>query len=88
MIATYATDKKYPIIPCDLCGSQPLLQRQQVKHLMTQWEKDYPNRKAVMLNALKNISPSHLLDKNLFDFKDLNKAHESIKVKDDSQLVI
>ena len=88
MIAAYATHKKYPIIPCDLCGSQPLLQRQQVKHLMTQWEKDYPNRKAVMLNALKNISPSHLLDKNLFDFKDLNKAHESIKVKDDSQLVI
>jgi len=88
MISAHAKYEDYPIIPCDLCGSQPLLQRQQVKQLMIQWEKEYPNRKAVMLNALKNISPSHLLDKNLFDFKDLDKAHESIKIKDDSQLVI
>ena len=88
MIAAYAVYEDYPIIPCDLCGSQPLLQRQQVKQLMTQWEKDYPNRKAVMLNALKNISPSHLLDKNLFDFKDLEKAHETIQVIDDSHVLI
>ncbi len=71
-----------------MCGSQPLLQRQQIKKLMIQWEKDYPNRKAVMMNALKNISPSHLLDKDLFDFNDLDKANESVDVKDDSQLVI
>ena len=88
MIAAYAVYEDYPIIPCDLCGSQPLLQRQQVKQLMTQWEKEYPNRKAVMLNALKNISPSHLLDKNLFDFKDLEKAHETIQVIDDSHVLI
>ena len=55
---------------------------------MTQWEKDYPNRKAVMLNALRNISPSHLLDKELFDFNDLKKIVKSNSIKDDSQLVI
>ncbi len=87
-ISTYAKQKDFPIIPCNLCGSQPLLQRQQIKKLMIQWEKDYPNRKAVMMNALKNISPSHLLDKDLFDFNDLDKANESVDVKDDSQLVI
>ena len=88
LIATYANHKEFPIIPCDLCGSQPLLQRQQIKNLMIEWESKYPNRKAVMFNALKNISPSHLLDKQLFDFNDLNQVKNSIKVKDDSQLVI
>ena len=88
IISTYAKHKEFPIIPCDLCGSQPLLQRQQIKNLMIQWEKNYPNRKAVMFNALKNISPSHLLDKELFDFIDLDKADKSFKIKDDSQLVI
>ena len=74
--------KKYPIIPCNLCGSQPQLQRQAIKELLINWEQKFPNRKAIMLNALKNVSPSHLLDTELFNFLDLET------IKDDSHLVI
>jgi len=67
-IELFATEMNYPIIPCNLCGSQPNLQRQNMKQLLKDWEKIYPDRSAVIFNALKNVSPSHLLDKNLFDF--------------------
>ncbi|MGB0886506.1 MAG: tRNA 2-thiocytidine(32) synthetase TtcA [Vicingaceae bacterium] len=72
-IIAYAEDRKFPIIPCNLCGSQPKMQRQMVKKMLSDWEIDYPDRKAVIFNALKNTSPSHLLDKNLFDFIGNNK---------------
>ena len=62
---------KYPIIPCDLCGSQDGLQRQQVKQILDGWEKNYPGRKQVMFKALMNTRPSHLLDPQLFDFEGL-----------------
>ena len=67
-IEAFATEMDYPIIPCNLCGSQPNLQRQNMKKMLKDWEKIYPDRSAVIFNALKNVSPSHLLDKNLFDF--------------------
>ena len=61
----------YPIIPCDLCGSQDGLQRQQVKQIIDGWEKNYPGRRQVMFKALMNTRPSHLLDPQLFNFEDL-----------------
>ena len=67
-IEAFAEAKQFPIIPCNLCGSQPKLQRQLVKKMIKDWELVYPDRSAVIFNALKNTSPSHLLDKDLFDF--------------------
>lgn len=61
----------YPIIPCDLCGSQDGLQRQQVKQILDQWEANSPGRRQVMFRALTNARPSHLLDPKLFDFAGL-----------------
>ena len=70
-IISYSQWKNYPIIPCNLCGSQENLQRKKIKSLLSKWEEEYPNRKSIIFNALKNISPSHLLDNQLFDFKEL-----------------
>ncbi len=67
----FAKAMHYPIIPCDLCGSQDGLQRQQIKQLLNQWEANSPGRRQVMFKALTNINPSHLLDPNIFDFKGL-----------------
>jgi len=64
----FARAMDYPIIPCDLCGTQDGLQRQQVKHLLDHWEKNSPGRRQVMFRALTNARPSHLLDPKLFDF--------------------
>ena len=61
----------YPIIPCDLCGSQDGLQRQQVKAILDGWEKNSPGRRQVMFRALTNVRPSHMMDSDLFDFKGL-----------------
>jgi tRNA 2-thiocytidine biosynthesis protein TtcA len=63
----------YPIIPCDLCGSQDGLQRQQVKALLDSWEKTSPGRRGVIFRALMNARPSHLLDPALFDFAGLTR---------------
>lgn len=70
-IANFAESEKFPIIPCDLCGSQPNLQRARIKRLLTELEKDIPNIRSSMLTALGNTIPSHLLDHQLFDFKKL-----------------
>jgi tRNA 2-thiocytidine biosynthesis protein TtcA len=67
----FASALNYPIIPCDLCGSQDGLQRQQVKQLLDQWEKNSPGRRQVIFRALTNVRPSHLLDSGLFDFAGL-----------------
>jgi tRNA 2-thiocytidine biosynthesis protein TtcA len=64
----------YPIIPCDLCGSQEGLQRVQVKKLLDEWESRVPGRRQVMFRALMNVRPSHLLDPKLFDFAALAGA--------------
>jgi len=60
--------RQYPIIPCNLCGSQPNLQRQAMKTLLSAWEQSDPSRIASMLTALGNVAPSHLLDQQLYDF--------------------
>ncbi|MBY8974369.1 tRNA 2-thiocytidine(32) synthetase TtcA [Rhodobacteraceae bacterium NNCM2] len=67
----FARDMAFPIIPCDLCGSQEGLQRQQVKEMLAGWEQRAPGRKETMIRALANVRPSHLADPNLFDFLNL-----------------
>jgi tRNA 2-thiocytidine biosynthesis protein TtcA len=67
-LARYAEVRAFPIIPCDLCGSQDQLQRKQVKQLLRQWEKDFPGRVETVFNSLQRVVPSHLLDRKLFDF--------------------
>lgn len=69
----FAKAMGYPIIPCDLCGSQDGLQRQQVKQILDQWEANSPGRRQVMFRALTNARPSHLLDPKLFDFAGLER---------------
>jgi tRNA 2-thiocytidine biosynthesis protein TtcA len=68
-ISEYAAERQFPIIPCDLCGSQSNLKRVKIKNLISELEKEIPNIRASMLNALGNAAPSHLLDHELFDFK-------------------
>jgi tRNA 2-thiocytidine biosynthesis protein TtcA len=76
-LEAYSTLKQFPIIPCDLCGSQDNLQRQQVKLMLRDWEKHFPGRVESIFRALQNASPSHLLDRNLFDFANLKASGES-----------
>jgi tRNA 2-thiocytidine biosynthesis protein TtcA len=72
----FARAMDYPIIPCDLCGSQDGLQRMQVKALLNEWEKRSPGRRQVMFRALMNARPSHLADPTLFDFAALQPQGE------------
>ena len=67
-IAAYAEAQAYPIIPCNLCGSQENLQRQMIKGMFQDWEQRFPGRLENMFRALQNIKPSHLADTDLYDF--------------------
>jgi tRNA 2-thiocytidine biosynthesis protein TtcA len=71
---TFARAMNYPIIPCDLCGSQDGLQRQAIKRLLDDWETKAPGRRQKIFSALMSASPSHLLDPNLFDFAALVRS--------------
>ena len=73
-IAEYASHREFPIIPCDLCGSQSNLKRARIKNLIAELEQEIPHIRASMLNALGNVTPSHLLDHQLFNFKQLGNA--------------
>ncbi|TRZ91880.1 MAG: tRNA 2-thiocytidine(32) synthetase TtcA [Rhodocyclaceae bacterium] len=70
-LEAWAEARAFPIIPCDLCGSQPNLQRQQVKQMLRDWDKRFPGRIETMFRALGDVVPSHLLDASLFDFAGL-----------------
>ncbi|MBK6950604.1 MAG: tRNA 2-thiocytidine(32) synthetase TtcA [Crocinitomicaceae bacterium] len=70
-IIELASYRNYPIIPCNLCGAQPNLQRQVVKKMMEKWNETYPGRSEIMFTALKNISPTHMFDTDLYDFQNL-----------------
>jgi tRNA 2-thiocytidine biosynthesis protein TtcA len=70
-IAAYANLRQFPIIPCNLCGSQPNLQRNIVKKMIAEWEVQYSDRVEIMFNAISNVSPSHLFDRSLYDFASL-----------------
>ncbi|SMY31964.1 tRNA 2-thiocytidine biosynthesis protein TtcA [Photobacterium malacitanum] len=67
----YAEHKQFPIIPCNLCGSQENLQRQSIKAMLIDWDKKTPGRVDAIFKSIQNISPSQLADKNLFDFVNL-----------------
>ena len=67
----YASDMQFPIIPCNLCGTQENLQRQEIKKMLREWERGYPGRTETIFRALGNVAPSHLLDRALFDFEGL-----------------
>jgi tRNA 2-thiocytidine biosynthesis protein TtcA len=73
-LARYAELKQFPIIPCNLCGSQPNLQRQAVKEMLQGWEKKFPGRLETLFRALQNAVPSHLADPKLFDFARLEAS--------------
>ena len=79
----FASAMNYPIIPCDLCGSQDGLQRQQVKQIIDGWEASSPGRRQIMFNALANSRPSHLLDTEIFDFMGLKRKTDQIDVNSD-----
>lgn len=68
-IAKFAAEKQFPIIPCNLCGSQPNLKRARVKRLLTELEQEIPHVRASIMTALGSVTPSHLLDTDLYDFK-------------------
>lgn len=69
----YADWKAFPIIPCNLCGSQENLQRKAIKQMLNDWDRRFPGRIETMFNAIQNITPSHLMDHALFDFKSINR---------------
>lgn len=73
-LAAWAEERAFPIIPCDLCGSQQQLQRKQVKELLRDWEKRFPGRIQSIFRSLQNVVPSHLADSRLFDFAGI-QAH-------------
>ncbi|CNJ55632.1 TPA: tRNA 2-thiocytidine(32) synthetase TtcA [Yersinia enterocolitica] len=77
-IERFAVAREYPIIPCNLCGSQPNLQRQVIKDMLRDWDKQYPGRIETMFSAMQNVVPSHLNDHKLFDFKNITHNSEIV----------
>jgi tRNA 2-thiocytidine biosynthesis protein TtcA len=75
-IARFARGMNFPIVPCNLCGSQDNLQRQKIREMMADWDKRFPGRTEAVFSALQNVVPSHLADNALFDFKGLKLGSE------------
>ena len=70
-IIRYAKQRDFPIIPCNLCGSQEHLKRREVKQMLAAWESADPGRGARLFRALQNVTPSHLADRSIYDFEGL-----------------
>lgn len=87
-IYNYSLERKFPIIPCNLCGSQTNMQRQNIKQMLIDWEDKFPNRKAIIFNSLKNISPSHMLDHDIFNFNELLSNHNNYRVSNDEHQLV
>ena len=89
-IIEYANYREYPIIPCNLCGSQENLQRQNVKAMLSQWEEEQPGRIESIFGAMQNVAPSQLSDRELFDFESLaidrSQEREEYEYADDQQV--
>jgi tRNA 2-thiocytidine biosynthesis protein TtcA len=80
-IAAYAEQQQFPIIPCDLCGSQSNLKRARIKRLITELEQEIPHIRSSMLTAMGNVKPSQLLDHQLFDFKKLQQGTGDVEAE-------
>lgn len=78
-IAAWATEQVYPIIPCTLCGSQENLQRKAIKKMLQGWDETHPGRVETIFTALKNLHPSHLLDRNAYDFAALQSLLQPVE---------
>ncbi|MEC8916527.1 MAG: tRNA 2-thiocytidine(32) synthetase TtcA [Pseudomonadota bacterium] len=78
-IAEFARQMAFPIIPCNLCGSQPNLQRQVVKEMLAEWEIKHPGRLETMFKAVTNVAPSQLADRDLFDFEGLEAKQRQMQ---------
>ncbi|NND66281.1 MAG: tRNA 2-thiocytidine(32) synthetase TtcA [Halioglobus sp.] len=76
-LAAFARYKEFPIIPCNLCGSQENLQRVQVKKMLAQWEREYPGRTETIFRSIRNVAPSQLADSALFDFASLRVQRDT-----------
>jgi len=72
-IIKFAEIRDYPVIPCNLCGSQENMQRQAIKQMLTDWQQRYPGRIENIFGSIKNVAPSHLADRKLYDFIDFSK---------------
>jgi tRNA 2-thiocytidine biosynthesis protein TtcA len=75
-IKAYAEEKEFPIIPCSLCGSQDNLQRQKIKQMLIEWNKQNPGRTESIFSSIQNIVPSHLLDTEAFEFSHFGKSED------------
>jgi tRNA 2-thiocytidine biosynthesis protein TtcA len=75
-IARYARSREFPIIPCNLCGSQENMKRREIKAMLAGWEQEDPGRSDRLFRSLQNVSASHLADPALFDFESLAVADE------------
>jgi tRNA 2-thiocytidine biosynthesis protein TtcA len=73
-LAAYAEARRFPIIPCTLCGSQENLERKRIGEMLREWEKKHPGRIESIMRAMTEVRPSHLLDRKLFDFASLRRA--------------
>ena len=73
-IQRYAERKAFPIIPCNLCGSQPNMERQRIKAMLSEWDRQAPDRVSNIFRSMQNITSSHLLDKRLFDFESMQES--------------
>jgi tRNA 2-thiocytidine biosynthesis protein TtcA len=76
-IAEYATLREFPIIPCNLCGSQENMQRKEIKKMLESWDKQYPGRVETLFQSILNVAPSQLGDTSLFDFRNLESLREA-----------
>ena len=85
-LARYAASRQFPIIPCNLCGSQENLQRVQIKQMLAEWERAYPGRTEIIFRSIRNVAPSQLADTGLFDFSSLRVERDAGEIAEDREL--
>jgi tRNA 2-thiocytidine biosynthesis protein TtcA len=86
-IKAYAEERAFPIIPCTLCGSQDNMQRQKIKQMLTQWDKENPGRTETIFSSIQNIVPSHLLDTDAYEFSDFGKTDNDKTLSSEDWLI-
>ena len=87
-IEAFARLRNFPIIPCNLCGSQDNMQRQEIKQMLNEWDKRYPGRLEILFKSITNVAPSHLADTSLYDFVNLEDQREESRLESTAQIDI